>query len=292
MKNKSNSNKKNKANNANNEKGRFSGLKEYQNPFKKITKQPQTQTQPQSQPQTQPEPQPQPQTQPQPQPQLQTQTEKAYIPVSKRNKNKETKQINSPKLNIFTLKSPKIENIKTDDMTLFPSLNSETEITKPKHGVEQSLQNTTQNTTQNNTIQSHTQIPRVGRVPHLTSCWNKTNKLIKSDNRENQTVSISKEPIKPGWIRITKTKNISGPPSETSHKHKYTYEYIRYLDMLKRHKQNVMDDLELYGDEYYYKFGDPEELLIDEDIYGLNDDEGSTNDDSSCEDDRDSYSDY
>ena len=177
--------------------------------------------------------------------------------------------------------------------------------------MEQSLQNTTQNTTQNiaqniaqnTTIQSHTPIPRVGRVPHstiprvgrvphLTSCWNKTNKLIKSDNRENQTVSISKEPIKPGWIRITKTKNISGPPSETSHKHKYTYEYIRYLDMLKRHKQNVMDDLELYGDEYYYKFGDPEELLIDEDIYCLNDDEGSTNDDSSCEDDRDSYSDY
>lgn len=70
--------------------------------------------------------------------------------------------------------------------------------------------------------------------------------------------------IRPGWARLSKNGIVYGPQSENHDQvvacRKRTA-LLGHLEMARRHRQYVLDDLELYGDEYYYLFGDPSELL-------------------------------
>lgn len=204
---------------------------------------------------------------------------KAYVPISKRNKMKETTQNNSvPKQNIF-IKSPKIENIKTDDETLFPSLEKQTQCATPPTRLP---------------VNPTTPLPANSATPVISplrvrganpaTCWFSSNIKNLKTKESIENIELN-EPVRPGWLRITKTKNIYGPQNNMNiEKSKKRTEFIRYYEFAKRHKKIVMDDLELYGDEYYYKFGDPEELLNDDDSLVTNEeDDLSNNDESSCD---------
>ena len=213
---------------------------------------------------------------------------KAYVPISKRNKMKETTQNNSvPKQNIF-IKSPKIENIKTDDETLFPSLEKQTQCAKSANppSILPAIPTTPLRAQGANpaTLDTSPLRARGANPANPTTCW--FSPSIKNLKTKESIENIElNEPVRPGWLRITKTKNIYGPQNNMNiEKSKKRTEFIRYYEFAKRHKKIVMDDLELYGDEYYYKFGDPEELLNDDDSLVTNEeDELSNNDESSCD---------
>lgn len=264
MKNKSNTNSSSSNSNSNSNK-RFSSLKEdTSNPFKRVSREKSSKINYTKDQQN---------NQMNNQPNEDKNSSKVYVPISKRNKMKETTQNNSlPKQNIF-IKSPKIENIKTDDETLFPSLEKQNPATPLR----------TQGANPANPAISDTSPLRV-RGANPATCWFSSSiKNLKS--KESTENTESNEPVRPGWLRITKTKNIYGPQNNMNiEKSKKRTEFIRYYEFAKRHKKIVMDDLELYGDEYYYKFGDPEELLNDDDSLVTNDeDELSNNDESSCD---------
>lgn len=191
---------------------------------------------------------------------------KAYVPISKRNKRTINTNIDkSEKKNIFSTKSPKIEDVRTNDESVFPSLNDSKEIKKAETVI-------------------------CNSKPKVHSCWNSSTVDIVKSNKKEESIDC-KEPIRPGWVRISKRQIVNGPPSTFNVEDvRLRTELIRYYEFLNHHRKTIMDDIELYGDEYYHKFGDPDELLNDDDSFALYDeDENSTGDDSSYDGyDRDS----
>ena len=180
-----------------------------------------------------------------------------YVPISQRNKT--NKCINKQQYDNIEILPPK-GTVNTQDQMAFPTLNNE--LVTPQ-------------------------------TPTTKNCWSKAGVDIVKSKQRTLTKTENTENIPPGWVRITKSGTINGPPLKnqetTFDDNRFRTYCLEYLKLAKRNRQIVMDDLELYGDEYYHLFGDPEELLNDEDTAFADEDDTSFGDEDSYDGyDRDS----
>jgi hypothetical protein len=112
------------------------------------------------------------------------------------------------------------------------------------------------------------------------NCWKKSGVEIIKNIKKPQYVKPNTDNIRPGWISISREGIVNGPHSDNYENvletHKRT-QALFFKDVRRRNRRIVMDNLDLYGDEYYFVFGDPEPQLHDDgNTSEIDDDEEAT----------------
>lgn len=210
--------------------------------------------------------QPQTQTQPQPENVIVSENETPYVSVSRRRRMQPRMQsqahsqpqphsstINSrnsrknpdEQYKNTTTQSAGNNDVKIDDTTLFPTLDCD----------EKQSQSQSQTSSNNN------------------NCWKRAGiDVVKTKQKKKPVqIEINANDVRPGWVSISRAGIVYGPHSENYDKVMQTRKrtqavFYRYIK--KRNRQLIMNTIELYGDEYYHVFGDPEKLLNDSDDNG------------------------